>query len=50
LDIEVVPSESGAPKNLTLSTNHPEVNEALWMGGGFSHKPRIEELIAAMEL
>jgi dTDP-4-dehydrorhamnose reductase len=48
-DIKVVPSESGAPKNLTLSTNHPEVNQALWMGGGFSHIPRIEELIAAME-
>lgn len=45
-DIHVTPAQSGRPKDLTLSTNHPEANQSFWSGAGYQKIPSIQELIA----
>lgn len=47
-DLDIVPSESGNPKDLTLSTLHPELNHSLWVGGDYGLPPTIEKLIVEM--
>lgn len=44
-DLEVVPKESGTPKDLTLAANHPEFNQLLWTNAGYQSIPTIEELL-----
>lgn len=44
-DLEVVPKESGSPKDLTLATNHPDFNQLLWTNAGYQSIPTIEELL-----
>jgi dTDP-4-dehydrorhamnose reductase len=45
-DLEITPSESGLAKDLTLATDHPEVNLGLWQAAGYGELPTIKELIA----
>jgi dTDP-4-dehydrorhamnose reductase len=45
-DLQVRAAESGLAKDLTLSTEHPEVNHFLWHLGGYQRVPTIGELIA----
>ena len=45
-DLEITPSESGLAKDLTLATDHPEVNLGLWQAAGYRELPTIKELIA----
>ena len=44
-DLEMVPAESGTPKDLTLATNDPEFNQLLWNNAGYQSIPTIEELL-----
>jgi len=44
-DLEVVPQESGTPKDLTLATIHPDFNKLLWANAGYQLIPTIEELL-----
>jgi dTDP-4-dehydrorhamnose reductase len=45
-DLEIITSESGLPKDLTLATDHPMVNRGLWQAAGYRELPTIKELIA----
>jgi dTDP-4-dehydrorhamnose reductase len=45
-DLDVAPSETGIAKDLTLATDHPEVNLELWKAAGYQQVPTIKELIA----
>lgn len=44
-DLEVVPEESGTPKDLTLATNHPDFSKLLWTNAGYQSIPTLEELL-----
>jgi dTDP-4-dehydrorhamnose reductase len=45
-DLDVTPSESGIAKDLTLGTDHPQLNLELWKAAGYQQVPAINELIA----
>jgi dTDP-4-dehydrorhamnose reductase len=47
-DLKVTASESGVAKDLTLSTNHRDVNLELWHAAGYPEVPTIMELVAEM--
>ena len=47
-DLQVSAADSGLARDLTLSTEHPEVNHVLWNGGGYRNVPSIGEMIAEM--
>ena len=49
-DISVVPSVSGEEKDLTLTTNRPEVNRKLWIDAGYAEIPSIEELLGEISV
>ena len=45
LDISVLETKSGFPKDLTLSTSNKDFNSTLWAMAGYSGVPTIQELI-----
>lgn len=47
-DVTVVPIETGAPVDRTLSTVHPAVNEKLWRQAGYSQIPTIEHMVRTL--
>jgi hypothetical protein len=48
-DIKVRNDSSGIPKDLTLATENPGINSALWIGGGYMQIPTINQMIKELE-
>jgi len=44
-EIEITPKPSGKPVSRILSTERPDVNEALWLAAGYSEPPTILEML-----
>jgi len=48
-DIKVRNDSTGIPKDLTLATENPGFNSALWIGGGYMQIPTINQMIKELE-